>query len=205
MQQNPCSHEWLRSNFHCVLVPRFLPCSTPKFLASKEKKTIPQQRRLNFLTGLDEFSRCHLWLQSNHLYIYWTSLKRKKKSLAEDEVDHLKCAFSVHQVSEGSVQNCQGTDHRDNESFLSPLNSGSLQIFPHPWWAPTDPSTRRRSCPGCEINALKGTARSEHAAASAHKPRAIPALFSSSHRVCRCITTAHPCRHSTAITSLQHF
>lgn len=54
---------------------------------------------------------CHLWLQSNHLYIYWTNLKRKKrKALLEDEVDHLKCAFSVHQVSECNMQNCQGTE-----------------------------------------------------------------------------------------------
>lgn len=68
--------------------------------------------------------------------------------------------------------------------------------------SPPDPSTRRRSCPGWEINALKGTARSEHAAASAHKPRAIPALLSSFHRACRCITITtahHPCRYSTAI------
>lgn len=62
--------------------------------------------------------------------------KEKRKALLEDEVDHIKYAFSVHQVSECSVQNCQGTDHWDNESSPSPLSSGSLQTFPHPWRAP---------------------------------------------------------------------
>lgn len=174
------SLDCLRSNLHCVSVPTFLPHSTPKFLVSKGKKKLPQQRRLSFLTGLDEFSRCHLWLQSNHLYIYWTSLKRKKKKvLLEDEGDNFKCAFSVHQVSECSVQNCQGTDHwvlSTSSEFYFITNIST------PLTSPPDPSTWRRSCPGWEINALKGTARSEHAAASAHKPRAIPALFSSFHR-----------------------
>lgn len=178
--------------------PTFLPHTTPKFLVSKGKK--------NTSTKKTKFSNRFGWVFKvpsltsikSPLHLLNKSEKEKEKLLLEDEVDHLKCAFSVHQESECNVQNCLGTDHWDNESSPSALSSGSLQTFPHPWWAPW-PKHQEKELPRLEINALKGTARSEHAAASAHKPRAIPALFSSFHRVCRCITTAHPCRHSTAI------
>lgn len=116
--------------------PMFLPHRTPKFLVSKGKK--------NTSTKKTKFSNRFGWVFKvpsltsikSPLHLLNKSEKEKEKPLLEDEVDHLKCAFSVHQESECNVQNCLGTDHWDNESSPSALSSGSLQTFPHPWWAP---------------------------------------------------------------------